>query len=90
MGFGYFVSFACFDKGLIEILWPIGIVSTVFVRSKNISLLHTGFLPTYTHVIIYSSFVFAVFGFLNAIGSSVINHCFFGLLLTYTFFINVI
>ena len=57
--FGYHISFKLIDRGLIEILGPLGFVRLINFLSIYVSKLHTGFLNHYGLLII--QFLFIIF-----------------------------
>ena len=52
------VFFKIIDKGIIELLGPTGLSSRLYIFSKNIKQLQTGFIFTYIYVIIASVIFF--------------------------------
>jgi len=54
MSFGYSVSFRTLDKGIIEILGPYGIVSSLSYAMKHTSKLQTGYIYHYAVIMLFS------------------------------------
>jgi phosphatidylserine synthase len=50
--FGYNVSFKLIDRGLIELLGPLGITRTISVMSKKISEIQSGLIYHYAFAMI--------------------------------------
>jgi NADH-ubiquinone oxidoreductase chain 5 len=52
LNFGYNISFKFIDRGLIELIGPLGIVRILSVFIKRVSLLQSGYIYHYTFIII--------------------------------------
>jgi hypothetical protein len=52
LSFGYNISFKYIDRGLIEVLGPLGITRTMQARIQNVSRIQTGFVDHYIFVMI--------------------------------------
>jgi proton-translocating NADH-quinone oxidoreductase chain L len=52
--FGYKYSYKLFDKGFFELFGPTGLINLIYLKSKKISLLQTGYIYHYSFLIIVS------------------------------------
>ncbi len=52
MSFGYNVSYKVLDRGLIEVIGPLGITKTVKQLSKQVSFLQTGYIYNYAFIML--------------------------------------
>jgi len=57
LSFGYNISFKLFDKGIVELLGPYGIILQVHMISTLFSRYQTGFLYNYVFVLLISAFM---------------------------------
>lgn len=63
ISFGYQISFKTIDKGLLEILGPLGVSKTILTFVQQISRLHSGFIFNYAFIMLLgiAILVFLVF-----------------------------
>jgi len=63
ISFGYLISFKTIDKGLLEILGPLGVSKTILTFVQQISRLHSGFIFNYALIMLLgiAILVFLVF-----------------------------
>ena len=54
LGFGYNVTFKIIDRGLIELVGPLGLVRVIKSLTTKAAQLHSGFIYHYTFVMICS------------------------------------
>jgi NADH-ubiquinone oxidoreductase chain 5 len=84
--FGYEVSFKALDKGVFEILGPLGISSTLRQLASDLSKVQTGFVAHYAFVMLIGLTVFiSIFGLWDLISFWVDNRLYFLLLVSAIF-----